>query len=222
MRISSPTNAQFTVYNYAYDFFNEALFDGLLPGVILNLSRHNKAAGFMAPFRWVPKNLHSNDELVHEISLNPEILHRDYVSVYSTLVHEQVHVWQFTHGHPSRNGYHNREWADKMIEIGLMPSSTGEIGGKQTGQRMSHYVMESGLFLKVAKSMDEGLILPFVSIEGLPMPNTQKPITNPHIPKKYNKKKVKYSCLECKANVWGKSGLELFCLVCEEPFFEIK
>ena len=33
--------------------------------------------------------------------------------------HEMVHAWQQQHGRPGRGGYHNREWAAKMKEIGL-------------------------------------------------------------------------------------------------------
>jgi hypothetical protein len=51
--------------------------------------------------------------------------------VLSTLVHEQAHLWQHHFGKPGRGRYHNREWAAKMVEIGLIPSATGEPGGKQ-------------------------------------------------------------------------------------------
>ena len=33
-----------------------------------------------------------------------------------------------------------------MKEVGLYPSDTHEPGGKETGQRMGHYVIEGGLF----------------------------------------------------------------------------
>jgi hypothetical protein len=36
---------------------------------------------------------------------------------------------------PKRRNYHNKEWAAKMIALGLMPSSTGMVGGKITGAR---------------------------------------------------------------------------------------
>jgi hypothetical protein len=50
------------------------------------------------------------------------------------------HVWQHAHGKPTRNGYHNKEWAAKMDNLGLVPSSTG---GKRTGQSVSHYIAAS-------------------------------------------------------------------------------
>ena len=69
-------------------------------------------------------------------------------SIISTLVHEMAHVWQETYGDPSRRGYHNRQWAEKMREIGLQPSSTGEPGGRETGQSMTHYILPDGRYTK--------------------------------------------------------------------------
>ena len=43
-------------------------------------------------------------------------------------------------------GNTNKEWAAKMREIGLIPSDSGQPGGKDTGQKVTHYVEESGRF----------------------------------------------------------------------------
>jgi hypothetical protein len=66
--------------------------------------------------------------------------------IVSTLVHEMVHQWQHHFGKPSRRSYHNKQWAAKVIEFGLIPSHTGKPGGKQTGQSVSHYIEENGLY----------------------------------------------------------------------------
>ena len=58
------------------------------------------------------------------------------------------HLWQHHFGKPSRTGYHNREWAVKMRAIGLIPSDTGEPGGKEIGQRVTHYIEEGGAFAR--------------------------------------------------------------------------
>jgi predicted SprT family Zn-dependent metalloprotease len=64
---------------------------------------------------------------VHELALNPDnFTGRSDELILSTLVHEMCQVWQETHGEPSRRGYHNRQWAGKMREVGLQPTSTGE------------------------------------------------------------------------------------------------
>ena len=50
---------------------------------------------------------------------HPDILSRPIEESMGTLVHEMVHFWQQEFGTPSRRGYHNREWADKMEALGL-------------------------------------------------------------------------------------------------------
>jgi hypothetical protein len=62
-------------------------------------------------------------------------------------VHEMVHLWQFRLGTPSRKGYHNREFAEKMKSVGLMPSSTGQPGGDEVGQHMADYPIAGGPFI---------------------------------------------------------------------------
>lgn len=41
-----------------------------------------------------------------------------------------------------------KEWADKMQSIGLIPSSSGEPGGKRTGDKMADFPAEDGKFLQ--------------------------------------------------------------------------
>lgn len=160
----TPTKQQFEAFENAYQYFNKALFKKELPDVILNLSRKNSAMGFVAPFRW--RKADDEKGSVHELSINPSILSMSAIDVYSTLVHEQAHIWQYTHGTPSRNGYHNKQFANKMIEVGLMPSTTGRPGGNKTGQRMSDYPIPAGIFLQALEKMPERFKLPFVSTES--------------------------------------------------------
>jgi hypothetical protein len=42
-----------------------------------------------------------------------------------------------------------------MEAIGLIPSATGELGGKRTGWRVSHYVASGGKFAKAFEQMPE-------------------------------------------------------------------
>ena len=49
-------------------------------------------------------------------------------------------------GNPGRGRYHNHEWADKMEALGLMPTDSGEPGGRRVGQCVTHYIMEGGRF----------------------------------------------------------------------------
>lgn len=201
---TAPTREQFTAYQRLYDYFNRELFAGELPACVLNFSRHANTNGFFAQSRW-----NKGKEVRHEISLNPATLKlRSPREVCSTLAHEMVHLWQAEHGEPSRAGYHNREWSDKMKSIGLMPSTTGEPGGDTVGQRMTHYVVAGE---------------PFARAFGR-LPHDYFPWLCTHEPegakKKSNANKVRYTCPECDAHVWGKSGLAIHCNECRADFEE--
>src|SRR5579859_621023 len=129
------TSDIYTMLDRAYGYFNQQLFDSMLPSVAITFQRHRRAYGYFQARSFESKE---GDKL-GEIALNPlTFLERDDRAILSTLVHEMVHVWQFEFGKPSRNGYHNRQFANKMKQVGLIASDTGEPGGKSTGQNMTH------------------------------------------------------------------------------------
>lgn len=150
--IQPPLTAlEYGTFQDAYDHFNCALFEGRLPQVLITLQRHANARGYFSRDRFQHRD--HIQKRVHEVALNPDCFNgRTDEEILSTLVHEMVHVWQQEHGHPGRGRYHNREWAALMYAIGLMPSVTGEPGGEVTGDRVSHYILENGLFLKVCRT----------------------------------------------------------------------
>lgn len=195
------TPAQTAAYQAAFDHFNATLFGGELPHVILNFSRHAKSLGFFAPERWSESGPEGEDG-IHEISLNPaHLADRSPRETLSTLVHEMAHLWQQVHGKPSRSGYHNREWADKMEAIGLMPSSTAAPGGARTGQRVSHYIIEGGAFDRAFQAAPESCKLPYVCSDGARAARGVR--------------KTPYTC-SCGVKVWGKGGLRVICGECGE------
>ena len=102
----------------------------------------------------------------HELALNPDVFTgRSDELILSTLVHEMAHGWQQTHGTPPRRCYHDKEWAAKMKEIGLQPSTTGEPGGKETGQSVTHYLIPGGPFTRAyAKLAATGFQLNWQSV----------------------------------------------------------
>jgi hypothetical protein len=202
---TNPTRTQFDAYSLAYAYFNRNLFGGKLPNCILNFSRKAGSAGFFAPHRWTRRN---GSESTHEISLNPDVLELPPIETMQTLVHEMVHLWQQEFGLPSRRTYHNTEWAEKMQDIGLMPSETGQPGGKKTGQKMCTYVVDGGPFAKAFESMPEKALLPWLARPFAPRPQSggQK------------RDQMRYQCPECKAIVRGKDGLNIMCGDCNEAF----
>ena len=182
-----PTLEQFAAYQAAWDYFNKTLFDGKLKPCLLNFSRHRGSQGFFCPERW-----QKGDAVVHEISLNPDLLKRPAEMSMSTLAHEMGHQWQNDLGTPPRRGYHDKEWAGKMKEIGLIPSDTGEPGGKETGQKMSHYIDPDGKFIHVFNKMPQQFKLPWLSgDEGEEKEKEKKP-----------SKKVKLTCPGCEMSIW--------------------
>lgn len=106
--------------------------------------------GYFAPDGWLIK---AGEAPYHEIGLNLAQMARPRRLVAATIVHEQVHLWQLMYGSPGDRGHHNKEWADMMKGIGLMPSSTGAPGGCQTGYQMGHYILGGGAFEKAFSKM---------------------------------------------------------------------
>lgn len=233
--LPTPTQEQFNSLNGAYQYYNRKLFDNKLPGCILNFSRLSGSHGFMAPERW--KRLDEESFGTHEISLTPTTLYRTPIEIFSTLVHEMAHLWQWEFGEPSRSGYHNKEWAAKMRTIGLIPSDTGKPGGKETGQRMTHYIEEGGKYQQAFEKMPKQYTLPFTSLEGEMMKRLlagagtsgtddgeegderKKRLKRLRPP---SRNKTKYCCPGCKVNVWGRPALKIKCDECGEMFEEVQ
>lgn len=182
-----------------YEYFNNELFDNTLPSVFINFSRESKKSyGYFCSNRWT-----SGKAKYHEINLNPYFFQRDIKETYATLVHEMVHLWQQDFGKkPPRKCYHNKEWGQKMKEVGLYPSNTGQIGGKETGQNCSHYIIEQGAYEYSFDSMDEALK---IKIKNLDIPQSEKP--------KKAKDKICYICTneECNSKVWAKPDMKIAC-----------
>jgi predicted SprT family Zn-dependent metalloprotease len=225
MMSDTPTLEQMTAYQQAFDYFNEQLFGNHLPQVILNFSRSGShTIAFYAPKRWQQDEKIVDQKALDEISLNPKYLGMSMEEIMSSLVHEMVHLWQFALGHPSRRSYHNREWAMKMKEVGLQPDDGT---GKETGQNVSHRIMEGGLFQKAFQAMPESHSLPWrVFVEGDEERGGEgtgeagkQPGEEPTAkPKSKSGKRLKYSCPSCDTNIWGKEGLRIGCIDCGEVF----
>ncbi len=193
---AAPTEAQYGAFATAFKHFNAALFEGKLPDVILAFATHKKSYGYFIASRW---RSGESDVRVGEIALNPDFLERTERDVAATIVHEMVHLWQHAFGRPSRRGYHNAQWADRMEAIGLMPSATGEPGGARVGQRMTHYVIEGGRFAQAFDALPSKTLLPFVAgaaIEGARGPKKAR-----------DPSKTPYVCGTCGLKVWAKAGV---------------
>lgn len=145
-----PTMQAYTELQHAYDHYNSELFEGQLPQCLITMQRQANCMGYFSQKRFVNADGSTTDE----IALNPENLAGYPITeTLQTLVHEMVHLWQYHYGTPGRRAYHNAEWAKKMEEIGLMPSSTGKPGGKKTGEKISDYPILGGKFLDSSRRL---------------------------------------------------------------------
>lgn len=200
-REPTPTEAQYGAFARIFGFFNGRLFTGELPQVMLTFSRKASVRGFFASDRW----LDADANVLGEIALNPvHMRERSPKETLSTIVHEMVHHWQHVFGAPSRRGYHNAEWANRMEEIGLMPSDTGQPGGRRVGQRVTHYIIDGGLFDRAFQGLPADWLLPFTSA---PIPKKEK--------SKIDRSKTAFVCPGCGAKAWGKPDLSIACVDCD-------
>jgi hypothetical protein len=201
MKKEVVTLQEYQGFQRAYDFFNRELFAGGLPQVLVTLQRHANTRGYFSPERF-----HGRVEkaAVHELALNPNTFTgRSDEMILSTLTHEMCHVWQETYGNPSRRGYHNREWATKMREVGLQPTDTGEPGGRETGQAVTHFIIPVGKYTKAfSKLAVTGFQLRWQSLPAMGQGSVNK------------SSKTKFSCPVCGQNAWAKPGAQLICGVC--------
>lgn len=156
-KLANATPEAYRELQQAYEHFNRELFDDQLPGCLITLHRDRKTMSYFSPMRFGSRR----GQLSDEISLNPTYFGTLSVSqVMQALVHEMVHQWQAHKGDPGRGRYHNKEFADKMESIGLIPSSTGKPGGQRTGESMNDYPQDGGPFEQaVAKLEATGFII---------------------------------------------------------------
>ena len=149
----APTRETYEELQVAYDHFNIQLFEAQLPSCLITLQREKRTFGYFSPARFASLTGQTTDE----IALNPTYFAVvPIVETLQTLAHEMVHLWQEHHGKPGRGRYHNDEWANKMERIGLMPSSTGQPGGKRTGDMMADYAITGGRFLSACEALLTG------------------------------------------------------------------
>ena len=199
-----PTKDAYSQLERAYDAFNRDLFAGKLPPCVITLQRKRGAYGYFWGNTWSQTH---GKQITDEIALNPDTFaDRSPRETLSTLVHEMYHLEQHHFGKPSRNGYHNKEWAAMMQAVGLVPSDTAAEGGKMTGQSVSHYIEEGGAYDRAsAKLLQAGFTIPWQA-------RTRDETTA----RKKAASKTKYTCPDCGLNAWAKPDTSLICGECHE------
>jgi predicted SprT family Zn-dependent metalloprotease len=175
--------------------------------VLITMQRHAGARGYYSAKRFEGRGKSASE--TDEIALNPATFNdRTDAEILSTLVHEMVHHWQYACGNPGRGRYHNAEWAAQMEAVGLMPSDTGEPGGKRTGQRVTHYIVDGGPFDRACRELlADGACVEWQSRENGTASAGRA---------RSNRSKTKYVCPGCGLNAWAKPEAHLLCGDCGE------
>jgi predicted SprT family Zn-dependent metalloprotease len=223
----------------AFEYFNKTLFSGSLPVCFITIREAPSSLGYYSE-----KRFSNGKTKKDEIALNARYFNtRTIDETFSTLVHEMCHLWQFHFGTPGRGRYHNKEWAAKMECLGLIPTSSGIIGeeNKKTGDHVTHAIDPKGLF---RKACDEYLNGNKIDQWYDVFTENCFSVTRYNFDNEYKKKiqetlgsteqfveqvkdpekkqtRVRYSCSCPKENhVWGRPGLRIKCLDCDEVFLE--
>jgi len=199
----TPSRAMYAALHTAFDFFNDELFGSKLPPVMLLVHRKKNAHGYFWSDKWAKTD--GEEGRLAEIAMNPETMGRTPTVVLSTLVHEMAHHWDFENNEVPKSG-HGKLWAAKMDELGLTPTSTGAEGGKRTGRKVTHMIVDGGPFaVACAKLLDR---------DDLDMSWFSPPAGAGE--KKQDKSKVKHTCPDCQFNAWFKAGGHMVCGSCEQ------
>lgn len=202
----APTALSFNALQTAFDHFNDKLFGGRLPPCMILLHRKKGANGYFWPERFGHRDV---EDSIHEIAINPSTMRgRTDRDVLSTLVHEMVHLEQQVFGKPGKGAYHNREWAAWMKRVGLQPNALDNPGG-ETGTKVSHKIVEGGPFdVACAELLATGIALPYSERVFSAAAEARAKVKRAS--------KTKYTCPSCDMNVWGKPGLSVGCVDCDE------
>ena len=128
------------VLGLAYTHFSQALFKDPLPPCEVRLTEEaEEVFGFFAP--------QPPDRSLPRIFMHASFCsYARPVVTMQWLVHEMVHLWQFYYGTPCPDRGHNRQFAQKSLSVGLVPSSTGRLGGARTGPVILDYPVHGGRF----------------------------------------------------------------------------
>ncbi len=196
---------------FAFEYFNKALFKGELPVCVITLQANTAYPAYFTRDGFSTRDGHCKDLIV----MNPiYFAEKDHQFILSALVHEMCHAWQKHFGKPGRGRYHNAEWAEKMTSLGLIPTHNAQKGGRPTGDRVWQLVQDKGMFDVVcARLLSTGFSFDVFKVSNL------KPQPPGHINAGIRMigNRLKYTC-GCLTNFWGKPNIMAVCCVCNSPF----
>jgi hypothetical protein len=206
MNTKQYTSELYNNFQYAYDFFNEKLFDGeLSEQCLITLQRKNNAFGYYKRNAFT----NSENENIAEIALNPDGFTRIIEEILSTLVHEQAHLLCDVKGYTSKKGHHSKQWCQIMIEqCGLQPINKNGEDVNDGAAKLSHRIVEGDCFDLACKKLLEEITFDLTNIVEIKERKEKK--NNKHI----------FVCPECGLEVVSK--VDNLNLICGEDSVQLK
>jgi len=212
-----PNEEVYTDLIRAFDLFNGALFVHQLSEPLFTLQNKPRMVFAFRELRFI----NECGDQVHEIQLNPQICAKlsDY-DVLAIIAHAMCLQWRYDFGPANANGqkpshgYHDKVIAATMIKRGLIPSDTGEPGGKKTGYNLSHYVADGGKFDLAAREL---LISGFTFRWRATLKTAPDAYDNADDTEPAAKSRIKCNCEICDLNAWAKPDAQLTCSICTVP-----
>ncbi len=114
----------------------------------------------------------------------------------------------------------------------MMPSDTGQPGGKKTGENVADYIIPGGKFEALCQELMQEVRITWGDRVEKALPTGEdgqegEDGESGETEEKENKSnRIKYQCPKCKnakgkpINAWGKPGLRLLCGECHSEFIE--
>ena len=214
----SPTEELYRQLHFSAAYFNQELFQGRLPSVLITIEgMQRRTLGYTRPDHFANDAGNKADQ----IALNVRRFHdRPLIDLFASLVHELCHVLQHHYGKPSRPGYHNREFAVIMLRVGLSPFGPD---GKSVGQHIDQRIMPGGPFEIAANK----LIQSIQSIAWFEARKQMLPSQSCHGQSRHASANARggsgRAAFRCRCRgrgtrAWGAASLRMLCLRCQSQF----
>lgn len=204
--------------DYAEEYFFTSKGKKAFPKIVLSLDsscRRSCVASVVVKYLYDKKI----KEILQFMTFNPDYFDRTTEKILSTVVHELCHIYEIAYIHTPRSGYHSKKWEALMLECGLSP-----IFNNKSRTSVTQKIEEDSVFKEFAASFEESNPDWLTCVRYSPNKTGNEDGDNsddfPELPKQPNRNKIKYTCPECDAHVWGKPNLNIRCGDCECLFEE--
>ena len=210
----------------AFKIFNEELFGGELPPVVITLQSSPKSNGHIS----CGKIWRVESDRRHEINISVEHLDRNMEYVCATLVHELCHLYAMVHNlaDTSKYGrYHNRVFKNIAEQHGIIVSQAKYIGWSVTapGPRLLEIIEAYGITKPIDLNRDgeridlAAMIALMGGKNGVPGASGIDGLTVPGKPKCSTRK---YICPCCGNSFRATKDINVKCMDCDEQFIKVE